>query len=45
MSFIQLPYLVNENDGEAQTLLILSSEVSFAVTLTVITIDGVATSE
>ena len=45
VSFIQLPYLVTENDGQAQTLLILSSEVSFAITLTVISSDGVATGE
>ena len=45
VSFIQLPYLVNENDGVAQTLLILSNEVYFTIILAVISSGGEATGE
>ena len=45
MSFIQLPYIINENDGAVQTVLILSNEVSYTVTLGVISAGGTADGE
>ena len=45
MSFIQLPHVANENDGIAQTALILSSEILYTVTFDVITGGGTATGE
>ena len=43
VSFIQLPYIVNEDDGAVQTVLIFSNEVSYSVTFDVIQIGGTAT--
>ena len=45
MSFVQLPYIVNENDGIAQTVLILSSEISYTVIFDVFAGGGTATGE
>jgi len=45
VSFINLIYIVNENGGLAQIVLLLSSEVSYTVTLDVINSGGVATGE
>ena len=45
VSFIQLPYIINENDGTVQTVLILSNEVSYTVTLGVISAGGTADGE
>ena len=43
MNFIQLPYTINEDDGEVQIVLIFSNELSYSVTFDVIVTGGTAT--
>ena len=45
VSFIQLPYTINEDDGVVQTLLIFSNEVSYTVTFDVILVNGTTDGE